>query len=120
MVKRSKLYEQLDLLETELNAKIVPHLKQAANGENDLIFCVDGFNPFKELKGKTDINTEYLVELGAQILVLKKKLGEPAAETVAERICWYCREWGVRMHNEEKCAQILARQFLSEIEDKLL
>ncbi len=44
MVSKSKLYTQLDLLESELREKLIPRLKSAARGNNDLIFCVDNSN----------------------------------------------------------------------------
>ena len=118
MVSRSKLYTQLDALESELEDKIVPHLEAAANGSNDLIFCVQGFNPYSELKAKTDKTTENLVNIGSQILSLKSKLGEPSQGSIAERICWYCREWGSRGNSHPNNTQDLAKQFLQEINNK--
>ena len=107
MVSRSKLFVQLDSLESELKEKIIPHLKKAADGKNDLVFCVKEFNPFSELKSRTDKNTENLVSIGAQILVLKKKLGEPTEGSIAERICWYCREWGnLANTHRKKCSRL--------------
>ena len=115
MVSRSKLYVQLDLLESELKEKIIPHLQKAAEGKSDLVFCVEEFNPYSQLKYKTDKKTEYLVSIGAQILVLKKKLGEPTKGIIAERICWYCREWGNLINIQANSAQDLAKLFLDEI-----
>ena len=116
MVSKSKLYTQLDLLESELREKLVPRLESAARGKNDLIFCVDSFNPFTELKSKTDSETEALIHIGAQILGLREKLGEPSEGTIAERICWYCREWGNLENGHRKSAPGLAKQFLEEID----
>jgi hypothetical protein len=118
MVSKQKLFLKLDLLESELEERLIPHLENSALGENHLIFCVTGFNPFKELKSKTDKVSEELVELGAQILVLKNKLGEPSDGSVAERICWYCRKWGEIEKNQRNSAQELAKQFLKEILNK--
>ncbi len=118
MVSRSKLYEQLDALELELEEKLIPHLENAANGKNDLVFCVSDFNPFAELKDKTDHTTERLVHIGRQILALKKKLGEKSEGSIAERICWYCREWGNLENTHRKNAQDLANQFIKEICNK--
>ena len=73
MVARSKLYTQLDVLEAELRVNLLTKLKRAALGENDLIFCAEPFNEHKALKNKTDHETEYLVEIGARILALRKK-----------------------------------------------
>ena len=117
MVSRSKLYAQLDDLEAELKKDIIPHLKEAANGNNELVFCVEQFNSLNELKSKTDKNTEHFVNLGAQILVLKNKLGESAQGSIAERICWYCREWSALEKQSNGNAQALAKQFLREIEN---
>ena len=115
MVSRSTLYAQLDALESELKEKIIPHLEKAVADNNDLVFCVKDFNPFGELKDKTDKTTETLVKLGARILVLKNKLGEPAEGSIAEKICWYCRQWGKLKNAQHKCTQGLAQQFLDEI-----
>ena len=115
MVSKKKLFTKLDLLEAELEERLIPHLEKSVLGKNDLIFCVTGFNPFKELKSRTDNITEELVELGAQILALKNKLGEPSEGSVAERICWYCREWGNIEKSHRDSAQGLANQFLEEI-----
>lgn len=117
MVSRSKLFMQLDALETELMDKIVPHLKAAANGDNDLVFCVQRFNALNELKTKTDKTTENLVNLSTQILALKNKLGESSEGSIEERICWYCREWGNCSNARHGDAQALAKQFLQEIEE---
>ncbi len=54
VVSKAKLYSKLDSLEAELEEGLVPHLRDAANGENDLVFCVTAFNPFRELKNRTD------------------------------------------------------------------
>jgi hypothetical protein len=118
MVSKEKLFSKLDLLEAELEERLIPHLENSALGNNDLVFCVTGFNPFKELKSKTDKVSEELVELGAQILVLKNKLGEPSDGSVAERICWYCRKWGNIENNQRNSAQELAKQFLKEITNR--
>lgn len=117
MVSRSKLYAQLDDLEAELKKNIVPHLEAAANGENNLIFCVEQFNLFAELKDQTDKTTEHFINLGAQILVLKNKLGEPSQGSIAERICWFCRKWAAFGKPSNGDAQALAKQFLREIEN---
>jgi len=116
MVSREKLYTKLDLLETELKTLLVPHLQTAAHGGNDLVFCVTAFNPFPELKSRTDTVTEELVDMGAQVLALKSKLGENSEGSIAARICWYCRAWGAADKNDRKSAQGLAQQFLLEIE----
>ena len=60
MVSKQKLFTKLDLLEMELEERLIPHLEKSAHGENDLVFCVTGFNPFRELKSKTDKVTEEL------------------------------------------------------------
>ena len=116
MVSKTKLYSKLDALEVDLRETLVPHLKKAARGNNDLIFCVKPFNPFPELKHKTDAVTEELVEIGSQALSLRDKLGEPSEGTIAERICWYCREWGSTGSHHKHSAISLAKQFLAEIE----
>jgi len=115
MVSPAKLYSQLDVLESELKEKLIPHLEKAADGKNDLIFCADGYNPFSELSGKTDEHTEDLIKIGVKILSLKAKLGEESKGSIAERICWYCHEWGNVKNSHRKSAQGLARQFLEEI-----
>jgi len=117
MVSKAKLYTKLDSLESELKEQLIPHLERAANGNNDLVFCVEGFNPFPALKSKTDAKTGELVDMGTQILALKKKLGEPSEGSIAERICWYCRTWGDTDNNHRKNAQGLAKQFLEEIQN---
>ena len=116
MVSKSKLYSKLDALEEELKIALIPHLQNAADGKNDLIFCVTAFNPYRELKHRTDKFTEELIDIGSHILSLRSKLGEPSEGTIAERICWYCREWGNKDNHQRKSAQGLAKQFLSEIQ----
>ena len=116
MVTKAKLYSRLDILETELREALVPHLRNAAQGNNDLIFCVKPFNPFRELKHRTDTLTEELIDIGSQALSLREKLGEPSEGTIAERICWYCREWGNTENHHRPSGSGLAKQFLMEIE----
>jgi len=118
MVSKAKLYAKLDSLENELRESLIPHLKNAADGNNDLLFCVTAFNPFRELKYKTDKLTEELIEMGSQILSLRSKLGEPSDGIIAERICWYCREWGNTKNSHKPSSTGLAKQFLAEIENK--
>lgn len=115
MVSKAKLYSKLDELEAQLESVLVPHLTVAARGENDLIFCVAVFNPFSELKHSTDKLTEELVDIGSQIISLREKLGEPTYGTVAERICWYCHEWGNTGNRHRSSGKGLAQQFLLEI-----
>ena len=116
MVSKAKLFTKLDALEYQLREALLPHLRSAAEGKNDLVFCVTVFNPFRDLRDKTDTLTEKLVEMGAQILSLREKLGEPSDGTIAERICWYCREWSSTGKSYMVSAAGLAKQFLTEIE----
>jgi hypothetical protein len=118
MVSKAKLYTKLDQLEAQLRELLLPHLENSAEGNNDLIFCVKTFNPFHELKHKTDKLTEELIEMGSQILSLREKLGESSDSTIAERICWYCREWSNTEKNHRSSATNLAKQFLSEIKNE--
>ena len=115
MVSKAKLYTQLDSLETELEEKLIPLLEQAEEVKNDLVFCVERFNPFPELSSRTNEKTEALVNIGTQILALKNKLGEPSEGSIAERICWYCRKWGDLEGSNRNSTQGLAKQFLEEI-----
>jgi hypothetical protein len=115
MVSKAKLYSQLDSMEDELRERIVPHLENAAKGGNELIFCTTDFNPFQKLKYRADSETDALIQLGGQILVLRDKLGEPTEGTIAERICWYCRKWGDAGENHQKAVQALAQDFLREV-----
>jgi len=115
MVSKTKLYKQLDQLEQELVERLIPHLECAAQGENPFIFCAAGFNNAKALNNKTDKFTEELVDVGAQILSLKEKLGESSVGSIAERICWYCRKWSATKTDQAREAQALATQFLEEI-----
>lgn len=115
MVSNTKLYSRLDALEAELDALFLPHLKNAAMGENQLIFCVKAFNPFRELKRKTDKVTEEAVDLGSHIISLREKLGEPTKGSLAERICWYCREWSKTKKSD---GGDLAKRLMMEINGK--
>ena len=115
MVSKSKLYSKLDDLEIELKERLVPHLEQAAVGHNELAFCVTGYHSFKQLKLQTDKTMAELVDIGAQILSLQEKLGEPSDGSIAERICWYCYEWSNTGKQYRTSAQGLAKQFLTEI-----
>ncbi|MBL4673078.1 MAG: hypothetical protein JKX81_12540 [Arenicella sp.] len=118
MVSKVKLYHKLDLLESQLKEGLVAHLKEAAEGKNELLFCVTAFNPFAELKGRTDKLTEEFVDIGAQILALRAKLGEPSDGTIAERLCWYCRQWSNSGNGYKTSGKGLARQFLLEIDNE--
>ena len=118
MVSKSKLFSQLDALESELEEKFIPHLEKAAQGENDLVFCVSDFNSYTELKSKTDPLTEQMIHIGRQILTLKKKLGESSEGTLAERLCWYCREWSNSDNYLKPNVQELAKQFITEIRNQ--
>ena len=118
MVSKAKLYSKLDLLEAELEEGLVPHLRNAANGKNDLIFCVSVFNTSRKLKNSTDKKTEELIEIGSQIISLRDKLGESSVGTIAERICWYCRAWRDKGQHHRKSGIDLAKQFLAEIENE--
>jgi hypothetical protein len=115
VVSKTKLYTQLDALEAELKERLIPHLRNTIAGNNDLLFCVNGFNPFHQFKNHTDKTTEELVDIGAQILTLKEKLQEPSNGSIAERICWYCYEWNDLYKNDKSAGVILAKQFLDEI-----
>ncbi len=119
MVSKGKLFSQLDALEAELEEKLIPHLQIAAEGKNDFVFCVSDFNPYSELKSKTDPLTEQMIHIGRQILGLKRKLGESSEGALAERLCWYCREWGNLDNQPRKNAQDLAKQFIDEFSGKL-
>jgi len=115
MVAKAKLYSQLDALEAELASRWVPHLERAASGDNSAVFCVVGFSSPSQLRSGTDPVTTELVDLGAQILSLKSKLNLPSQGSIAEKICWYCREWAKSQSDNSKRAKALASQFLQEI-----
>lgn len=115
MVSKAKLYSQLDRMEDELRARLIPHLEKAAGGANDLVFCVPDFNPFEVLESRTDQETEELVLLGRRILSMRQKLGEPTDGVPAERICWYCRKWGDLSDQHRSSAPELAQSFLKEL-----
>ena len=117
MVSKAKLYVQLDRLEEQLRQRMVPHLEKAAIGQNNLIFCVTDFNPFPQLKLRTDAETELLIQIGRKILALNEKLGESSEGSIADRLCWYCRVWGNTGDSHGKTAQGLAREFLQVIID---
>lgn len=117
MVSKAKLYAKLDTLEAELKDTLVPHLRIAADGNNDFVFCVKAFNQLRELKDSADEVTEELIEIGSQILSLREKLGEPTDGTIAARICWYCREWSKTQTLQKVSAEGLAGEFLAEIEN---
>lgn len=119
MVSKAKLYSKLDSLEAELLERLIPHLKNAAKGNNDLVLCVTPFNPFRELKHRTDTVTEELIDVGSQILSLREKLDEPTQGTLAERLCRYCREWGNVKNHHRPSGTGLAKQFLLEIENEI-
>jgi hypothetical protein len=115
MVSKTKLYTQLDSLEAELEEKLIPLLEQAIKGKNDLVFCVESFNPFFKSNTQTNKKTQALINIGTQILVLKGKLGESSKGSIAERLCWYCRKWDDLEDGNKNNAQSLAKQFLKEI-----
>jgi len=116
MVSKVKLYSHLDALEAELKEKLILLLEQAAEDGEGLIFCVEDFNTFPELQSKINNETEALISLGRQILSLQSKLGESSLGSIAERLCWYCREWVDLGKPYVKHTKSLARQFLEEIE----
>ena len=119
MVSKSKLFTRLDALEIELRERLIPHLELAKTGDNDLIFCVKGYHSIQEFKSYSDKTTSELVAIGSQILTLKDKLGESSNGTIAERVCWYCREWGASGKLDSKQTRNLASQFLNEIRQTL-
>ncbi len=116
MVSKAKLYSKLDALEAQLKDEFIPHLRDAVIGKNDLIFCATQFNPFRELRNQTDKITEECIEIGSQILSLKTKLDESSKGSLAERICWYCREWGKADKFTKDSGTGLAKLFLDEID----
>ena len=117
MVSNSKLYAKLDGLEAELAQRLVPHLNDAAAGLNEWVFCVTGYHDHARAACRPDPTTSALVTISAEILSLKQKLGESSAGSIAERICWYCREWGKVKQPSRAHVQALAEAFLSEIEN---
>ena len=116
MVAKTKLYRQLDGLETDLAEQLSAHLKVAARGNNDWVFCVTEFRPAQQARGRSDRTTEKLIALSRRILTLYEKLDEPSGRTPAARLCWYCQQWSRAADDGKLLGQTLARQFLAEIE----
>ena len=116
MVSRAKLYEQLDRLEIELKQDLVPHLKIAESGKNDYIFCVNGFNQGLAAKNKNDALTERLIHIARQVIALRGKLDEPDEDSIAVKICQYCREWSAEHKRGNADVKMMAKKFLQEIE----
>jgi len=116
MVSKTKLYDKLDLLEAQLQKDMIDHLTQAIKHEDEFIFCVSTFSSRRWLKKHSNKKMEQSVTMGAHILTLKEKLNETVTGSIAERVCWYCREWN-RTHDENTPMGVfLAKQFLTEIE----
>ena len=119
MVSKGKLFSKLDDLEILLKDSVVSHLRLAVNNRNEGVFCVTGFSKNHDARYKTDKVTEELVLLGRQVLALKEKLGEASQGSIAERICWYCREWSQAnarySRHSHHSGTYLAQQFLDEI-----
>jgi len=118
LVSNSKLYVKLDALESELLSRLIPHLKTAAQGGNEYALCATGYHHFAKPVINADPTMNELVSLGAEILRLKQKLDEPSVGSIAERLCWYCREWGKNQRPGTPSTQSLAKAFLSEIENQ--
>jgi hypothetical protein len=117
VVSKAKLFSKLDDLEELLKNSVVDHLRLAIASHDDWVFCVAELCNTREEKRKVDKVTEELVLLGRQVLSLKEKLGESSQGSIAERICWYCREWNASdPHRQLLSSTYLAQQFLDEIE----
>lgn len=113
VVSKAKLFTQLDDLQALLKETALAHFRSAINNNNEFVFCVSDFATGRDLKQNVDKQTEELVALGRQVLVLKEKLGECSKGSVAERICCYCRKWSdpkTRLSGVQ-----LAQQFIEEI-----
>jgi hypothetical protein len=116
VVSKAKLFIKLDDLEILLKDSVVSHLRLAVNNGNEGVFCVTELAKNCDAKHKTDKTTEELVLLGRQVLALKEKLGETSQGSIAERICWYCREWSqTKPRYPHPSGTYLAQQFLDEI-----
>jgi hypothetical protein len=119
VVSKGKLFSKLDDLEILLKDSVVSHLRLAVNNGNENVFCVTELAKNCDTKHKTDKTTEELVLLGRQVLSLKEKLGETSQGSIAERICWYCREWSHASarysRHSHHSGTYLAQQFLDEI-----
>jgi len=117
VVSKGKLFSKLDDLEILLKDSVVSHLHLAVNNRNEGVFCVTGFSKNHDARYKANKITEELVLLGRQVLALKEKLGEASQGSIAERICWYCREWSqAKPCYPHPSGIYLAQQFLEEIE----
>lgn len=116
MVSRAKLHEQLDRLEIVLKQDLVPHLKTAASGKNDYIFCVSDFNLGIVDKNKNDALTERLIHIARQVITLRGKLDEPDEDSIAVKICQYCRKWSAEHKRGNADVKMIAKKFLQEIE----
>jgi acyl carrier protein phosphodiesterase len=115
VVSKAKLFTQLDDLESILETNTLAHLHLAIITNNELVFCAADFITSRELRNKVDKETESLIILGRQVLALQEKLGECSKGSIAERICWYCREWS---HPNTRLSGIqLAQHFIDEIEN---
>jgi len=116
MVARSKLYAQLDSLEEEFVEKLVPHLKEAARGQNEYIFCAKSFVSYASLRKHADKLTAELIELASDIFYMREKLGESLDDTNAGRFCDCCEQWGKLTDRHRNSAQDMAIQFLKDLE----
>jgi cell division protein FtsL len=77
MTRREKQYRTLDNLEKAFLTLLSEATIEASEDPSSLFFHSDYYNPWSELKGRTDSKTNDLVRNAQNIIDLRSQLGEP-------------------------------------------
>jgi hypothetical protein len=77
MSRRSKQREILQALELEFRKTLVEALLAAVDDSHSQLFLAEDFNPWPEVRGRTDPKTNQLVDSANRITKLREEMGEP-------------------------------------------
>ncbi len=92
MARRQKQYRILDSLEKDFLSLLNESTLEACEDSKSLFFLATEYNPWSEMKGRTDPKTNVLVKDAQSIINLRSQLGEPE-NCLALIFLEYCKQY---------------------------
>ena len=118
MRTKVRLFDRLDQLEGDLRALLVPALRRAALGRDDVLFITSGTNPYPQegwITTHTSPAGSGILTLAHEILTLASQLGEPTNDLLASQVVRLFDRATDLSDSHRRAPARLARDFLAEI-----
>lgn len=117
-MKYEKNRQELEILEKDFKAELLPRLKLAADGKESLLFCISELNQFRQVRPSAE--SDQLFQTAMRIIVLREILVMPADQShdLATAFTDCCKEYNNIENDHRRGAVKLAASLLKIAADE--